>query len=75
MRGLQGLSSESSVADANSVQRVPEPDPLPDIFLNTRPDPIQFWKLSGSGNPKYRVLPDISGKPEELPEIPGNTRE
>ena len=53
-----------------SAQRVPEPDPLPDIFLDTRPDPIQFWNLSGSGNSKYRVLPDILGKPEEIPELP-----
>ena len=25
-----------------SAQRVPEPDPLPGIFFDTRPDPIQF---------------------------------
>ena len=25
-----------------SAQRVPEPDPLPGISFNTRPDPIQF---------------------------------
>ena len=25
-----------------SVQRVPEPDPLPGISFDTRPDPIQF---------------------------------
>ena len=25
-----------------SAQRVPEPDPLPGISLDTRPDPIQF---------------------------------
>ena len=25
-----------------SAQRVPEPDLLPDIYLDTRPDPIQF---------------------------------
>ena len=58
-----------------SAQRVPEPVPLPGISFDTRPDPIQFWKLSGSGNPKYRVLPDISGKPEEIPEIPGRKPE
>ena len=28
--------------DLTSAQRVPEPDPLPSIFFNTRPDPIQF---------------------------------
>ena len=32
-----------------SAQGVPEPDPLPSIFFDTRPDPIQFWKSSGSG--------------------------
>ena len=65
----------------DSAQWVPEPDLLLGIFFDTRPDPIQFWKWSGLGNPKYRVLPDISGKPEEIPEIPrkknripGNTR-
>ena len=26
----------------HSVQRVPEPDPIPGIFFDTRPDPIQF---------------------------------
>ena len=26
----------------SSAQRVPEPDPLPGIFFDTRPDPIQF---------------------------------
>ena len=25
-----------------SAQRVPEPDPLPEISFDTRPDPIQF---------------------------------
>ena len=25
-----------------SAQRVPEPDPIPGIFFDTRPDPIQF---------------------------------
>ena len=39
----------------NSAQRVPEPDPLPGISFDTRPDPIQFWKSLGSG------LPDTSG--------------
>ena len=32
-----------------SAQRVSEPDPLPGISVDTRPDPIQFWKSSGSG--------------------------
>ena len=32
-----------------SVQRVPEPDPIPGISFDTRPDPIQFRKSSGSG--------------------------
>ena len=25
-----------------SAQRVPEPDPLPGIYFDTRPDPVQF---------------------------------
>ena len=33
----------------SSAQRVPEPDPLPGISFDTRPDPIQFWKLSDGG--------------------------
>ena len=33
----------------SSAQRVPKPDPLPSISFATRPDPIQFWKSSGSG--------------------------
>ena len=28
--------------DVSSAQRVPEPDPLPGISFDTRPDPIQF---------------------------------
>ena len=32
-----------------SAQWVPEPDPLPGISFDTRPNPIQFWKSSGSG--------------------------
>ena len=32
-----------------SAQRVPEPDPLPGISLDTQPNPIHFWKLTGSG--------------------------
>ena len=27
---------------SSSAQRVPEPDPLPGIYFDTRPDPIQF---------------------------------
>ena len=30
------------IAVTSSAQRVPEPDPLPGIFFDTRPDPIQF---------------------------------
>ena len=37
---------------SNSAQRVPEPDTLPSIFVYTRPDLIQFWKSSGSGEPE-----------------------
>ena len=36
------LLSEGVVHPAISVQRVPEPDPLPGISFDTRPDPIQF---------------------------------
>ena len=44
------LQSGSSTQDVfgpkspvvNSVQRVPEPDPIPGISFATRPDPIQF---------------------------------
>ena len=35
--------------NTTSAQRVPEHDPLPGISVDTRPDPIQFWKSSGSG--------------------------
>ena len=35
--------------EVSSAQRVPEPDPLPGISFDTRPDPIQFEKSSGSG--------------------------
>ena len=35
--------------DMASAQRVPEPDPLPGIFFDTRPDPTQVGKSSGSG--------------------------
>ena len=41
------VSRDGKVTD--SAQRVPEPDPLPGISFDTRPDPIQFWKSSGSG--------------------------
>ena len=36
----------------NSAQQVPEPDQLPGISFDTRPNLIQFWKSSGS--PKHR---------------------
>ena len=32
----------SSAVFAASVQRVPEPDPIPGISFDTRPDPIHF---------------------------------
>ena len=48
LTGLQeGLDPKTSLT--RSAQRVPEPDPLPGIFFDTRPDPIQFLKSSGSG--------------------------
>ena len=37
MGGIVGLDE-----DGGSVQRVPEPDPIPGISFATRPDPIQF---------------------------------
>ena len=30
------------MAVIDSAQRVPEPDPIPGISFDTRPDPIQF---------------------------------
>ena len=33
---------DNDTAVAGSAQRVPEPNPLPGISLDTRPDPIQF---------------------------------
>ena len=44
-----GRCSTSVSVGMISAQRVPEPDPLPGISVDTRPDPIQFWKSSGSG--------------------------
>ena len=52
-REMLALSKNTSVRSAvksvledsafkSSVQRVPEPDPLPGISSDTRPDPIQF---------------------------------
>ena len=47
MEGLP-LSAKDAVENTNwqkhtiSAQRVPEPDPLPGISFDTRPDPIQF---------------------------------
>jgi len=37
---FQKAEEEEEVA--SSAQRVPEPDPLPGISFDTRPDPIQF---------------------------------
>ena len=44
------MSNQTVVTEhpVNSAQRVPEPDPLPGISFDTRPDPIQFKKSSGS---------------------------
>ena len=39
--------------DKVSTQQVPEPDKLPGIFFDIRP----------ISNLKYRVIPNISGKP------------
>ena len=51
----------------NSAQRVPEPNPLPVISFQTR---FSFGNHWVAGNPKHRVLPNISGKPE----VSGTTR-
>ena len=49
-----------------SAQRVHEPDPLLGIFLI--PAQFSFENRRVAGNPKYRVLPDISrsGEPKIL---------
>ena len=52
------------------AQQVPDTCLLPDIFFNTRPDLIQFWKSSKSKSPKYRAHP----KYLEIPNTPSNTR-
>ena len=63
-----------------SVQRVPEPDPIPGISFATRPDRLSFENHRVAGNSKYRVLPEIlrntrnTWKYPRLKEIPGNTR-
>ena len=36
------LNNKCYETSATSAQRVPEPDPLPGIYFDTRPDPIQF---------------------------------
>ena len=41
-------NSHSSPLTIYSAQRAPEPDPLPGIFFDTRPNPMQFWKSLGS---------------------------
>ena len=38
---IMGMSCKTQVT-ATRAQRVPEPDPLPGILFDTRPDPIQF---------------------------------
>ena len=47
------LKTSSSLKVIFSAQRVPEPDPLPVIFIL---NPIQFENHREAGNPKYRVL-------------------
>ena len=42
----------------------PEPDPLPGIFSIPDPTRLSLENHRVAGNPKYRVLPYISGKPE-----------
>ena len=66
-----GLENRAQSILVHSAQRVPEPDPLPGIFFDTRPDSV--LKIIGQRvtrnigyYPKYLVLPDISGKPEVL---------
>ena len=37
-----GLTQVTPEEARSSAQQVPEPDPLPDIYFDTRPDPIHF---------------------------------
>ena len=39
------------------AQRVPDTRLLPGVIFVTWPDPIQFWKSSGSGKPKIWYYP------------------
>ena len=39
---LYDMAVPTRQLEVNSAQRVPEPDPLPGISFDTRPDPIQF---------------------------------
>ena len=55
-----------------SVQRVPEPDPLPGISFDTRPARFSFRNHRVAGNPKHRVLPDISGITRKRKTIPSS---
>ena len=49
------------------TQQLPEPDPLSGIFLCQTQ--FSFENRWVAGNPKYGVLPDISGKPKVLGNI------
>ena len=51
----------TGLALPTSAQRVPEPDPLPGISFATDPTRFNFRNDRVAGNPKHRVLPDISG--------------
>ena len=42
VKGENVLLEPNTEALWGSAQRVPEPDPLPGISFDTRPDPIQF---------------------------------
>ena len=62
LTGLQeGLDPKTSLT--RSAQRVPEPDPIPVIFSIPDPTRFSFVNYRVAVNPKYRVIPDILGKP------------
>ena len=62
LTGLQeGLDPKTSLT--RSAQRVPEPDPIPVIFSIPDPTRFSFVNYRVAVYPKYRVIPDILGKP------------
>ena len=65
-----------SLAKQKASIRIRYCSPVPNRYPNPTRYPVFFWKPDltqfcfenhqVAGNPKYRVLPDISGKPEVL---------